>query len=165
MQKAKHKPQKQVEKGGKAPQQQHEMVQKGKPRPPKQVENEAIPTVNKNRKGAKKGGPKEEELPAPLKEKSTVNKKVSQPKQPSKSDNLRNKRDREDDVVSLCDSTEHESHAPYTATKLRSTVHGSPSNRAAAAKKRKPSRNDSDDSIKPLDMNIEGEIVDLVSIV
>jgi hypothetical protein len=67
--------------------------------------------------------------------------------------------------VSLCDSSEHESPAPYTATRLQSTVHGSPSNGAAAAKKRKPSCNDSDDSIKQLDMNIEGEIVDLVSIV
>ena len=165
MQKAKHKLQKQVEKEGKEPQQQHEMVQKGKPRPLKQVEKEAIVTVNKNRRGAKKGEPKEKELPAPLKENSTVNKKVSQPKQPSKSDNLRNKRNREDDIVSLCDSSEHESPAPYTATRLRSTVHGSPSNRAAAAKKRKPSRNDSNDSIKQLDMNIEGEIVDLVSVV
>ena len=93
-------------------------MQKAKHKPQKQVEKEAIATVNKNGKGAKNGELKEEELPAPLKEKSTVNKKVSQPKQPSKSDNLRNKRNREDDVVSLCDSSEHESPAPYTATKL-----------------------------------------------
>ena len=89
MQKAKHKLQKHVEKEGKEPQQQHEMVQKGKPRPPKQVEREGKAAVTKNGKGAKKGEPKEEESPAaPPKENNMVNKKLSQPKQPSKLENL-----------------------------------------------------------------------------